>query len=188
MLIEYGTLSNVAWTDSRTIRYMMENIGLQTVNGVVNRVWQSWDANTPPRDVKPSDRNLGGQRIVFGAMPHWTFLVNDAVVSLGTSEDPQGTDVFHESDGNLTRVIPAGHVIFTPPPGEWFKVYEGEECVRPTWNSDVVVAKGFYAWNFPLPPHPPGREANMLDNFLPVIVMPRAIWNAEVRTKEADEI
>ena len=183
MIAEYGAASSVAWTDSLTISHMMQNVSLGTIAGSANRVWDSWDANRKPTDVKPGDRNLGGQRIVFHAIPQWTFIVNDAVVSMGTSGNPQGGDSFLWNE--LTRIVPAGHVLFTPPPGgDWIACYEGEEPVRTNWQADATMMRGFGAWNFPLPQFPPGREANMLDNFLPVIRLPRSIWNATVRTPD----
>lgn len=182
-IAEYGAASSVAWTDARTIGYMMKNIDLAQIAGSANRVWDSWDANGKATDVKPGDRNLGGQRIVFHAIPQWTWIVNDGVVSLGTSSNPQGVDSFDYAD--LRRVVPAGHVLFTPPPGgDWIVCYEGQEPVRTNWTADSEVMTGFAAWNFPLPQFPPGREAHILDNLLPVIRFPRAIWNATVRTAD----
>lgn len=180
---EYGRASDIAWTDSLTINYMMQNVSLSQIAGSANRVWEAWDANKGAVDVKPGDRNLGGMAIRFHAIPQYTFLVNDSVVSLGSSTDPQGSDSFLATGVN--RVVPAGHVLFTPPPGDWFACYEGQEPVRTNWQAEAVtIANGFFAWNFPLPQHPPGREANIIDNFLPVIRMPRAIWNATVRTPD----
>jgi len=184
MIAEYGAEEVIGWIDGRTLGCMMNNVSLAQIAGSANRVWESWDSNLRPSDVKPGDRNLGGQRVRFHAIPQFTFIVNDAVVSLGTSSDPQGADSFTYSE--LKRVIPAGHCLFTPPPGgDWFTVYEGEEPVRTNWQADATMMRGFGAWNFPLPQFPPGREANLIDNFLPVIRFPRAIWNATVRTPDA---
>lgn len=186
MLIEYGAMSSVAWTDSITISHMMNNVHLSQIAGSANRVWKSWDMNGSPTKVEPGDRDIGPQRIVFNAIPDWEFIVNDAVVSLGTSSDPQGTDGFTISSAGMTRVVPAGHVLFTPPPSEdWVTCYETDEPVQQTPNARSEMARGFTAWNWPLNQFPPGREANMLDNFLPVIIMPRAIWNATVREPDA---
>lgn len=185
-IIEYGADCPVAITDSLTISYMMNNVSLSQIAGSSRPVWQSWNQNGPT-EVSPGDRNLGGQVIVFNAIPQYKWLVNDAVVSLGNASDPQGSDSFVSS--GVSRVIPAGHVIFTPNPGgDWIACYEGEEPVRKSWQSDSQMARGFEAWNFPLPQHPPGREANMIDNFLPVVRMPRAIWNATVRPLEAFDV
>jgi hypothetical protein len=186
-LVEYGEVCPIAITDSRTLAYMMNNVSLSQIAGSANRVWQSWDGNVSPVGVEPSSRNIGSQAIVFSAIPDYRWIAYDNVVSLGTSSDPQGSDSF-TVDG-VNRIIPAGHVIFTPEPSEeWFTVYEGEEPVRQNWQSDATMMRGFGAWNFPLPQHPPGREANMIDNFLPVIRLPRAIWNATVRPTDAHDI
>lgn len=185
-IAESGYDLSVAWTDSITIAKMMQNASLAEIRGSATPAFKTWEWSKPAQNVEPSDRTLGSmQAVVFSALPWMTWFVNDAYVSLGTSSDPQGTDSFNIAD--LTRVVPAGRVLFTPPAnGDWYTVYEGEEPVRMNWGSSVTTVRGFGTWEFPHPGSPPSREANMIDNFLPVLRFPRAVWNAKVRDASAD--
>lgn len=188
-IAESGYEPAVAWTDSRTLMYMMRNLEMMEVRGMNNQAWSEWDWNKAPNGVEPSDRGQGAQMSVrFAAFPHMTFFANDALVSTGTATDPQGTDSYSLSD--LTRVVPAGKVIFTPPAGgEWYKIYESAEPVKTSYgNGPPTIAKGFFSWDFPVPNGgiPPQHEAGMLDNFCPVLVIPKGIWVATVRDASND--
>lgn len=162
------------WISSKVAGYLMQNIGLQSIAGSANRVWNTVTGETA--QVDPASRNLGGYSIKFNAIPWIDFHVNDVVMSVGTSVDPQGTDGTNVSD--VTRLLPIERAIITPDPSpEWFTVYEGVEPVREQVNSSPTFARGFHSWSRSLyNPLAPGREAYMLDNFLPVMLIPNAIY------------
>ena len=130
--------------------------------------------------VDTSGRNLGGLSVRFNAIPWITFRVNDAVVSIGSSSNPQGADGTAVSE--VTRVVPLNTVIFTPEPdNEWMTVYEGHEPVQEQVNSSPVFIRGFHSWSRRmLWAMPPCREAYMIDNFMPAIRIPNAVFNATV--------
>lgn len=162
------------WIPAKVAGYLMQNIGLQSIAGSANRVWNTVTGEAA--QVDPASRNLGGYSIKFNAIPWLDFHVNDVVVSLGTSSDPQGTDGTNVSD--VTRLLPADRAIITPDPSpEWFTVYEGQEPVQEQVNSSPTIARGFHSWSRRLhSPLSPGREAYMIDNFLPVMLIPNAIY------------
>lgn len=185
-LAESGFDLAVMWTDSITAGHMMQNQTLSEIKGSVNRAFTTWDFKGQATDVQPGDRDLGATMgIRFAALPWLNVMVNDAYLSLGTATDPQGTDSFDIAD--LTRVMPAGHAVFTPPPGgDWYTIFEGEEPIRTTYGGQSTIVRGFGTWEFLMPNIPPGREAGYLDNFLPVLRFPRAVWDATVRDASAD--
>lgn len=162
------------WISGKTAGYLMQNIGLQSIAGSANRVWNT--VTGQPAQVDPASRNLGGYSIKFNAVPWLDFHVNDAVVSLGDSTDPQGTDA--TTVAGTTRILPINRAIITPDPSpEWFTVYEGQEPVQEQVNSSPTAARGFHSWSRRMQNAlAPSREAYMLDNFLPVLVIPNAIY------------
>ena len=173
-----GYEPSMCWCSSQVIGWLMNNISLQSIAGSANRVWNT--VTGQPAQVDPSGRNLGGLSVRFNAIPWITFRVNDAVVSIGSSSNPQGADGTAVSE--VTRVVPLNTVIFTPEPdNEWMTVYEGHEPVQEQVNSSPVFIRGFHSWSRRmLWAMPPCREAYMIDNFMPAIRIPNAVFNATV--------
>ena len=175
---ETGYPITCCWISRKTLGYLMKNVSLSLIAGSANRVWSSWPAESAK--VEPANRSLGAYGpVVFSAFPHLKFFTNDVVMNLGSSSDPQGTDT---SDGtNTSRLLPENMALFTPDPdGSWMTIYEGHEPVRETVVSQSEFARGFKTWVRPFVGSPPGREFYMLDNFLPVLPIPRAVWPTTV--------
>ena len=172
---EHGWEPNHCWISSTLAGYLMQNIGLQSIAGSANRVWNT-ATGEQAQAVTPADRNLGGMSVRFNAIPWITFHVNDSVVSVGSSSDPQGTD--GTTVAATTRIVPSNQAIITPnPSSSWFTVYESGEPVQEQVNAQPVWAKGFHAFNRRmLNALAPSREAYVLDNFLPVLVIPQAVY------------
>jgi hypothetical protein len=70
-------------------------------------------------------------------------------------------------------------VIITPDPGNWCGSIVGSEYIRENVTSDMREVYGFNAWSTPVI-DPPGREVKQLDNFLPVLYEPYAVYYAKV--------
>lgn len=173
-----GYEPSMCWCSSQVIGWLMNNISLQSIAGSANRVWNS--VTGQPAQVDPANRNLGGLSVRFNAIPWITFRVNDAVVSVGSATNAQGVDGTGVND--VTRVIPLNKVLFTPEPdNEWMTVYEGHEPVQEQVNSSPVFIRGFHSWSRRmLWAMPPCREAYMIDNFMPAIRIPNAVFVATV--------
>ncbi len=174
-----GYEPSMCWCSSQVIAWLMNNVSLQSIAGSANRVWNSVSGQ-PAVNVDPAGRNLGGLSVRFNAIPWVTFRVNDAVVSVGSSTNPQGSDGTAVAD--VTRIIPLNKVIFTPEPdNEWMTIYEGHEPVQEQVNSSPTFIRGFHTWSRRmLWAMPPSREAYMLDNFMPAIRIPNSVFVATV--------
>ena len=176
---ETGYDQTEVWCSSTTIGNLMNNVSLQSIAGSANRTWNTF-TKAPAVGVDPANRTLGGMTVSFNAIPWLTFNVNDVVMSVGSSTDPQG------SDGTTTtlapRIIPENTVIFTPKPdNDWLTIYEGQEPIQEQVGGQSTVVKGFHTWSRRLPvAAPPSREAYMIDNFLPAIRVPNAVYVATV--------
>ena len=171
---EHGWDPKHCWISGKVAGYLMNNIGLQSIAGSANRVWNT--VTGEPAQVDPANRNLGGYSIKWNAIPWIDFHVNDMVVSPGSTTDPQGVD--GTTVAATTRILPHNQAIITPDPSsDWFTVYESGEPVQEQVNSQPVWAKGFHAFNRRmLNALAPSREAYVLDNFLPVLVIPNAVY------------
>lgn len=166
------------WISSTMAGNLMNNISLQHVGGMVNRVFNT--LTEQPAQVEPGNRNLGGMTIVFNAIPFMQFHVNDTVLSLPSTTDPQGTDSQEAAD--VTSLVANDEAIITPDfDAEWFTCWEGEEPIQEQGFSSPSIARGFHTFSRRLMnPLGPGREVYYLDNFLPVLPIPRAVFNPTI--------
>lgn len=175
---ETGYEPKNCWISSKIAGYLFSNIGLQSVAGLSNRVWNT--VTDQPAQVDPSNRNLGGLRITFNAIPWITFYVNDVVVNVGSATDPQGADSTAAAD--CTRLLPEDYAIFTPDAdNEWLTFFGGEEPVQEQIGGQSTQARNFHTFTRRLTtPLAPGYEAYMVDNFLPAIRIPNAVYFPKV--------
>jgi len=161
------------WLNGTTAKYLLENSQLATVTGSSVRIFESLTR----REIDPASNFPDtGYEILFGALPLYRFHVyNGGLVKAGTAEDFDS----QINSSNFEYFIPDDHVIITPDPGPWCGQIVGSEYIRENVTSDMREVYGFNAWSTPVI-DPPGREVKQLDNFLPVLYEPYAVYYAKV--------
>jgi hypothetical protein len=161
------------WINGTTAKWLFENTQLSTVRGTANRIFDSLSR----REIDPmSTYPDTGYDIVFGAMPMYIFHVYNAVLANSGAAEDFDTQI---SSGSTSLLIPDNVAIITPDPGTWCGTIQGSEYVRENVTSEMREVSGFGAWSTPVI-DPPGREVKQVDNFLPVLYEPYAIYYATV--------
>ena len=161
------------WINGNTAQYLFENTQLASIRGTSVRIFDSLSR----REIDPASTLPDtGYDIVFGAMPlHRFHVYNGGLVVPGTSEDFDS----QISATNFERFIPDNYAIITPDPGDWCEMMTGSEYIRENVVRPMREVYGMNSWSTPVT-NPPGQEIYMLDNFLPVLYIPRAVYYAEV--------
>lgn len=161
------------WVNGNTARYLFENTQLASIRGTSVRIFDSLTR----REIDPASKYPDtGFDLIFGAMPlHIFHVYNGGLVAPGTAEDFDS----QISNSNFEMFIPDNVAIITPEPGTWCGVLEGSEYIREREGSEMQEIYGMGSWSRPVL-EPSGQEVYMLDNFLPVIYEPYAIYYATV--------
>lgn len=162
------------WLNGTTGQELMNNTQLTNVRGTAMRIFDTLTR----REIDPNSRFPDtGYDIIFGALPQYTFHVyNAGLVAPGTSEDFSA----QINSSNFQYFIPDEYAIITPDPGDWCGMMEGTEYYRRNVaDQNMEEARGMQAWSTPVI-DPSGQEIKMLDNFLPVIYEPYAMYYAKV--------
>lgn len=162
------------WINGNTAQYLFENTQLATVRGTSVRVFDTLSR----REIDPASKLPDtGYDIVFGAMPlHRFHVYNGGLVAPGTAENYSS----QIASGNYEFFIPDNYAIITPEPSaDWCEMHSGSEYIRENVTSSMREVYGMNAWSTPVI-DPPGQEVKMVDNFLPVLYIPRALFYAEV--------
>lgn len=161
------------WLNGNTARYLLENTQLSSVRGTAMRIFDSLTR----REIDPASRLPDtGYEIVFGAMPlHRFHVYNGGLVASGTSES-----VSAQIGSGFERFIPDDYAIITPDPSpDWLEMHTGSEYIRENVTQEMREVYGMNSWSTPVI-DPPGREVKIVDNFLPVMYIPRATFYAKV--------
>lgn len=155
-----------ALINSKTWGYLVNNTQVQTLAGTAS---QPWDKSERVVDRGPDNEPVNEWVATLRAIPDLMFHISD-----------HGLDVWDGSANTFAKMIPDDHIIFTPEPdGTWNELHEGSEPVKDDASSPVVERFGLYAYKAETV-RPTGVNIDMLDNFLPVLTVPDAIWFLKV--------
>lgn len=172
---ESGYPARHVWINGTTAAYLINNTALQAVGGTAFRTFESLTA----REMRSEEgRPDTGYDVVFRGLPLHTFHVYNGVLTVGFPGSLSESDTISASNNSL--FIPDGKAIITPSPDpDWIGGIEAAEVVRENVLDQGKVVTGFHSWTTPII-DPPGRELKMLDNFLPVMYVPRAVYYGTV--------
>jgi len=162
------------WLNGNTAYYLFENTQLASIRGTSVRIFDTLSR----REIDPASKLPDtGYDIVFGAMPlHRFHVYNGGLVAPGTAENYAS----QIASANYQFFIPDNYAIITPEPSpDWCEMHSGSEYIRENVTSQMREVYGMNAWSTPVI-DPPGQEVKMVDNFLPVLYIPRALFYAEV--------
>ena len=159
------------WINSTTYGWLLDNDQLSSVGGSAYRVF---DTQTGA-EISTVDRNtrMSGLTVVFRAMPQYNFHIYDAVSSVDQLTD-------NDSTSTTTLYIPDGFCLATPAPdGMWLGKAAGAEPIQRNDEDEVEYIYGFNNWT-KRTNDPPGTELRFLDNTLPVLYIPKAVYWLDV--------
>ena len=161
------TLKHV-WITSKQAVNLINNTGLRNAGGSAFRVWESY--------VQQQMQTLQGMRersadLVFRALPDWTFHCYDGVINLDQERDSTA-----EADTSL--FIPNDGAIYTPEPGDWLGNIVAQEIVIEQHAGQPQTVTGLPQWKRRLIEPIPAEELHLLDNFLPILYVPKAVYQA----------
>lgn len=164
------------WLNGITAKYLLENDQLRSVQGTAVRIFDSMTrAEIDPASQLPDT----GYDMVFGAIPLIRFHVyNQGLVKSGTPEDFAS----QISSSNFETFVPDDYIMIHPDPGRWMGMMVGSEGVRESLNAPLVDRFGYHAWSHPFL-NPSGQEIFQVDNFLPILYEPYAIYYLKVANR-----
>ena len=163
---ETGLTQRHVWVNSTIIGQLLENTQLQGVGGSAFRVFDSLSGQQINTVEGPRQ---SGYTYVFRGLPQFVFHVYDGVANVNQEFDSQTV-------ANSTLYIPDDKAIITPDPSpEWLGLAEGSEIVQENVHTQPNERFGFYSWNTPIL-DPGGREIKMVDNSLPILYVPKAVF------------
>ncbi len=164
------------WLNGTTAQYLMENEQLQSVRGTSMRIFDSITQRPIDENSKLPDT---GYDIVFGALPLIRFHVyNQGLVKSGTPEDFAS----QIDSANFEHFIPDDYIMIHPEPGDWMGMMTGSELVRENLQSEPIMRYGFHGWSMPFL-NPSGYEIFQVDNFMPILYEPYAIYYIKVANR-----
>ena len=156
------------WINSTTLNLLLDNDKLQAVGGSAFRIFDSLTMTQVDTSAGPRQ---SGYIYVFRAIPQFIFHVYDGVLNVNVDDNDGNT--------NAMKIVPDDYAIFTPEPGDWMGMAEGSEVVQENYNTQPREVFGFHSWSTPVL-DPGGRELKMVDNFLPVLYVPRSVYYLKV--------
>jgi hypothetical protein len=169
------------WINGNTFKYLLDNTGLQSTGGTAFRIFESLRARTATAELNGERFPDTGFDVVFRALPLHTFHIYNGGLTLpaaGTSE--VGEDLTTQLSATyFSLFLPDNYAILTPDPGNWMGWIEGSEIVAENLLDEGREAFGFTSWTTRVI-DPPGWELKALDNGLPVLYEPRAIYYGTV--------
>lgn len=157
--------------NTTTYTYMLANTQLQTVRGTAMRAFEQFREQLI--STTGAERQSGFS-VVFPSMPQFTWHIYDGVSVVATQTDPDP-----RTTSNTSLFIPDNVVIMTPEPGDWMGKATRDEPIKETDDGAVVIKSGLDSWSYGTN-DPPGEEVRFLNNFVPVLYVPRAVYYATV--------
>lgn len=155
-----------AWIDSECAGYLLQNESLRNVAGTANIVFADGNTLNYTGDQNLDGKMVGHMHFTLRAFPQIKWNVYNSHVIL--------------SDGTLTKFVGGGKAIFTPDPTDhWIEMHEGSEPVKRDYRTDMTEEYGMTMWireNL----DPAGFNMYVLDNVLPVGIVPTAWYSATV--------
>jgi hypothetical protein len=172
----HGAQITEIWINGSVYSDLLNITQLKNVNGIANRVFDRYTGRELTGDMGMPDT---GFDVTFQALPGRVFHVyNQGFVGA----DVLGTYDEQTSTSNFTRFIANGKAIMTPKPGPWCGVLHGTEPIcKSKFNGNVELVSGFNMWADRIT-HPPGEEIITIDNVLPVLLQPSAVYYTTVGT------
>jgi hypothetical protein len=167
---ESGDFLTTCWINSKNMVNLINNTGLRNAGGSAFRVWESYVQNQ--MQTSEGLRNRGAD-LVFRALPDWTFKVYDGVLNIDQVRDSQ-------AEADSTLFIPSDRAVMTPDPGDWTGNYPGKEVVIEQVGGQTKEITGLHQWKRRIVDPVAAEECHMLDNFLPVLYRPKAIYQPTV--------
>lgn len=165
------------WIDSPTFTNLQKNTGLATVAGSANTVFQSISG----ADMKADDADSAkGFTVKMKALPMFTFHVYDGVLNTPGYSDSSTAFSDQISTTNTGKLVPTGKLIGHPSAtSAWLGSAEGSEIVAESYVDPGKHVHGFHTWkNRTI--LPPGWDLIAVDNWLPLLYIPRATVYASV--------
>jgi hypothetical protein len=167
---ETGMVLRHGWINSTNYVNLVNNEKLRAAGGSAFKVWDMVQtARIPTLD----GMRESGETVEFRGLPGWTYHVYDGVLNVD-----QDRDSLAEADSSL--FIPSDKVIWTPDPGDWAGKYIGKEVVKEDAASQMKEVEGFHHWKRQEYKPVPRWELHLLDNYLPVLYVPKAVYYATV--------
>lgn len=155
---EHGWPIRHIWLTGSMWENVLNNDEIQSIGGSSNTVFSTF---TPSGETSVEGIEDTGFRGVLRAIPWLTWHVYDAGLTV---------------DGTFTKIIPNDKVIIVPDPTpDLFEYYEGSEIVARNVMDPGVEQVGFSAWTTRVI-DPAGFELKAVDNGLPVVYVPKAIY------------
>jgi len=151
-----------AWINSTMWGYLLKNTQIKGLAGTSNSPFAQYDRVDKYSEEGIRDNGFVG---VLRGIPwiHWH--VYDGVL---------------EVDGTESALVEPNKAIFTPAPSSmWLETYNGSELVLENTHSQPYEAFGFTNWHTHVI-DPAAVELKFLDNSLPALYLPKAIFNATV--------
>ena len=143
---------------STVFAYMCENAGMQAISGTGNRVFRDLTEEFSESGDASSSRYFTA---MFPQLPWLTVHVYDDAL---------------EVEGALTTMFGANTAVFTPEPSPtWIGSISGREAYYETKAGPQRMAEGFTSWSEPKT-QPSGHDLITLDNVLPVLYVPNAVY------------
>jgi hypothetical protein len=150
------------WCSSKFFhQYVANNTVIQAQGGTANQYFASYGNSSY---TGPDGQKDTGKEIVLRAIPWIVWHLYDAVL---------------EVNGTVSPLLDDGHIIITcSPDGSWLGGFNGSEMVRENVTSQSELKYGFYSWTEPNT-QPAGVQLIAVDNFLPVLYVPSAVFYAD---------
>jgi hypothetical protein len=163
---------SVCWINSTVLTYLYNNTIIRNISGTWVRIFDSQTGQEVSTIGGPN--RSSGYVVTFTAIPNVVFHVTDVVQNVDQKVDSQ-------TAANSSKVMPDARALFTPAPGgDWYSIVESGEPIRELPNRpESQMRYGFYSWQCPFE-KPPGRTLTAVDNYLPVLDIPAAVFYATI--------
>lgn len=170
-----GYQPQIAWINSTALEHLYANTVIRSVAGTYVRIFDMQEGRM--LDTIPGPGRQSGYMVKFTAMPQITFIVTDEVLNVDQSVDSTAAN-------DSSKIVPDGKMILTPAggKGDWYDMFECGEPVRELpGRPQSVERRGFYTWQCPFE-KPPGISLTILDNVIPILLVPAAVYYVDIFT------
>jgi hypothetical protein len=159
--------------NGNTGKHLFNNTQLAKVGGTAYRIFDSLNNREVRGDEPPTS---GPYTVQFRALPQYNFHIYNEGLVLNNVVPDYANQV---STANWTSLIPDGHALIVPPPGDWVGFATCMEPVAENVMSDVKTVTGLHAWRT-REIDPPRFDIKMLLNYVPILPQPQALIYANV--------
>lgn len=159
--IQRGFIDSTVWG------YLINNTQVQTLAGSSNPAWTRVERVV---DRGPENEPINEWRGILTAIPDIEWTISDHGLNVPNTATTRSFQKMYKSD----------RCLLTPDETtDWFSMHIGSEPVKDDHMSPIVERFGFYAYSMENL-KPTGYEMLMLDNYLPVLLVPDAIFYPDI--------